>query len=52
MWYYSWTYNTKRYDQIAFQAEKPAGSLVSDVRAARVDLTGFFLTLSLKIRLF
>jgi hypothetical protein len=52
MWYYAWTYNAKKYDQVAFQAERPTGSLVSDVRPARVDLTGFCLTLGLKIKLF
>jgi len=52
MWYYGWTYEDKKYDQVAFQAEKPFGSLVSDVRPARIDLTGIAVFLSLKIRLF
>jgi len=52
MWYYVWTYGGKPYDLVVFQTEKPFGSLVSDVRSAKVDLTGVTATLSLKISLF
>jgi hypothetical protein len=52
MWFYVWTYGDKAYDQVAFQTDKPFGSLVSDTRPAKLDLTGVVATLSLKIRLF
>ncbi|MBM3294455.1 MAG: hypothetical protein FJY82_08005 [Candidatus Aminicenantes bacterium] len=52
MWYYAWSLGGKTYGQIAFQAERPFGILVADVRPARIDLTGFGLLLGLKFGLF
>jgi hypothetical protein len=51
-WFYVWEFGGQKYDQIVFQADQPSGSLVSGVRSAKIDLTGFTAALSLKIGLF
>lgn len=52
MWSYTWTYGGQAYDQIVFQTDKPTGSLVGNVRSAKIDLTGVAVSLGLKISLF
>ncbi len=47
-WSYDLTYAGKTYAQLAFDSDKPAGSNFSDVRYAKLDLTGFVTTLGIK----
>jgi hypothetical protein len=48
-WYYDWQVGSKTYGQLAFQPSQPAGSTASNVRTAKLDLSGFTATLGFKI---
>jgi opacity protein-like surface antigen len=53
VWFFEWNSGTNVYDQIAFQEEEPtAEDGATNVRPARLGLTGFAATLGFKIKLF
>jgi len=53
VWFYEWNAGSRTYDQIVFQEEEPtAGADVSNVRPARLGLSGFTASLGFKIKLF
>jgi hypothetical protein len=53
IWFYKWDSGTQAYDQIVFQEEQPVeGSDISEVRVARLGLSGFTAALGFRISLF
>jgi hypothetical protein len=48
-WYYDLKYGGKTYAQVIFDTDKPVGSNFSDVRYAKLSLTGLVTTFGLKI---
>jgi len=53
IWFYKWDSGLQIYDQIVFQEEEPVeDSEISEVRPARLGLSGFTAALGFKIRLF
>lgn len=52
VFYYDWSTGGASYPQVAFQADAPSGSTVSNVREARLDLTGVTASVGLRVRLF
>jgi len=52
VWYLQWDSGVQKYGQLWFQDDEPEGSDVSEVRPARLGLSGFTATLGFKIKLF
>lgn len=52
VYYYDWTSAGTTYPQIEFRADKPAGSNLTNVREARLDLSGLTATIGFRINLF
>jgi len=48
-WYYDLKYGGTTYPQILFNTDKPTGANYSNVRAAKLSLTGFTTTLGIKL---
>jgi hypothetical protein len=47
-WFYDWKSGENTYSQIVFQKERPSGSTVSNERYAKLSLTGFTATVSVR----
>ena len=52
VYYYDWTIAGTTYPQIEFRPDKPAGSNLTNVREARLDLSGLTATVGFRINLF
>jgi hypothetical protein len=52
IWYYEWMPGTKSYSQWTFQDEIPSGEGIKNARAAKLEILGFSVLLSIKIGLF
>jgi hypothetical protein len=48
-WYYDWNVNQKTYGQLAFQDDMPSGTMVSNARSAKLGLSGFAVSIGVKI---
>ena len=50
-WYYDWNAGQKTYGQLAFQDDIPSGTMVSNARPAKLGLSGFTVSVGVKIGL-
>jgi hypothetical protein len=48
-WYYDLRYGSQTYARVVFDTDKPAGSNFSDVRYAKLSLTGLVTTVGIKV---
>jgi hypothetical protein len=48
-WYYDWNVNQKTYGQFAFQDDMPSGTAISNARSAKLGLSGFAVSIGVKI---